>query len=82
MLFQNEFFLLKDGMNFQRDSYNIMDVIGDIAGIYELIKMIFGFILYRVSEHSFVLTAIRSLFLINTEDKELFDDQIINTCNS
>jgi len=49
-----------------------MDLLGDIAGIYELLVGCMGIIFYRVSEHAFILAAIKRLFLINTEDEELF----------
>ena len=50
-------------------------MISDLAGIFELAKMVFGFILYKVSKHSFVLTAVKYLFLVNTQDEDLFDNQ-------
>ncbi len=49
-------------------------MIDNIAGIYELIIGTFGFILYSVAEHNFVLRAIKSLFLINTTDPDLIKE--------
>ena len=56
-------------------------MISDLAGIFELAKMVFGFILYKVSKHSFVLTAVKYLFLVNTQDEDLFDNQKFMPCD-
>ena len=35
----------------------------------------FGFFIFKISEHSFMLTAIKRLFLVNTADPEMFKAQ-------
>jgi len=50
-----------------------MDLLGDLAGIYELLIGFVGIVFYTISEHSFILEAVGRLFLINTEDTDLFD---------
>ena len=49
-----------------------MDLLGDLAGIYELLKGFMGIIFYKISEHTFILAAVGRLFLINTEDTDMF----------
>jgi hypothetical protein len=48
---------------------------GDLGGLIELYSVILGVIFYRISNHSFILTAMKRLFLINTDDPELFKHQ-------
>jgi len=49
VVFQSTFFLVQTGMNFRRELYNFWDVLGDIAGIYELIVSICGISLYSIA---------------------------------
>ena len=42
-----------------------MDLLGDIAGIYELIVGFTGILLYKIAEHSFIMTVIKEMFFIN-----------------
>jgi len=49
VVFQSTFFLGQTGMNFRRELYNFWDVLGDIAGIYELIVSICGTSLYSIA---------------------------------
>ena len=53
--------------------YNILDVLGDLGGIVEIIMIIFGFLLYPVSEHSFYLRASRMLFFARTKEEKIFE---------
>ena len=65
------FYLSESGIQYTREVYNIWDLIGDIAGIYELMVAFFGLILYSVAKNNFVVSAISKLFLINTKDPDL-----------
>ena len=49
-----------------------MDLIGDLGGVLEVIMVGFGLILYPVSEHSYILTALNKLFLVKTSSPSLF----------
>ena len=72
LIFENEFGLSPFGSKRRRKAYNFLDVLGDIAGMFELISAVLGVVLYKVSEHSFQLKALNRLFLVSTEDAELF----------
>jgi hypothetical protein len=50
--------------------YGIVDFVCDIGGVLELFIMIFGVLLYRVSEHSFKFRAIKALFLANSRSSD------------
>ena len=61
---------------YTREVYNIWDLIGDIAGIYELIVSFFGIVLYSVAKHRFVLSAISNMYFINTKDPDFIDSTL------
>ena len=60
-----------------RNTYNWMDLIGDIAGIFELIKTIFGILIFRISKISFYMSAMKKLFLVKSK-KDTFDKKMKN----
>ena len=49
-----------------------MDVLGDIAGVYEFLIQIFGIVLFRISSHSFTVNAIKKLFYVQIKNKHIF----------
>ena len=55
-----------------RQSYSLIDLFGDLGGIFELLTGSIGLLLFQVSEHSFIVTALKNLFMISTEDEDLF----------
>ena len=77
-MFQNYYYLSESGVNFSREAYNFWDLIGEIAGIYELMVAFFGLILYTVARHYFVLNGISNLFLINTKDPDFIDSSNVD----
>ena len=60
-----------------RNTYNWMDLIGDIAGIFELIKAFFGILIFRISKISFYMSAMKKLFLVKFK-KDTFDEKMHN----
>ena len=55
-----------------RVAYGTLDVLGDLGGVTEVIMIVFGFLIYPISEHSFTLKAAKKMFLARTTDKTLF----------
>ena len=74
-VFENIFVFDQNGINNKRVSYNIIDFIGDISGVYDLMIMTFGFFINSISYHSFTLKAIKKLFLVKTDDFHLLDQK-------
>lgn len=58
--------------------YSLLDVLGDLGGVTEVIMLLFGFFLYPISEHSFILQALRRLYKARTKDDTIFrkDEEI------
>ena len=55
-----------------REVYGFIDLLGDLGGVTELIMICFGFFLFPISEHSFILKAAKKFFLANSSDSTLF----------
>ena len=52
--------------------YCLIDLLGDLGGVTEVIMLMFGFFLYPISEHSYVMRATSRMFLAKTKDNKLF----------
>ena len=46
-----------------RQAYHFLDVIGDLAGVLEIMIMFIGLIFFPIAEHSFNIKFINKLFL-------------------
>ena len=55
-----------------RNTYDFLDLLGDIGGVTEVAMLAFGFFMFPISEHSFILLAAKRLFLARTDDQEMF----------
>ena len=60
----------------RREVYNWWDLLSDIGGIYELVVSFCGFILYTISKHSFLTSAIKNSFFVHTDDPELMKYEV------
>ena len=58
--------------------YSLLDILGDLGGVTEVIMLLFGFFLYPIAEHSFILQALRRLYKARTKDETIFrkDEEI------
>ena len=54
-----------------------MDVIGDIAGIAELFKSFIGVLIFKISEISFYISALKKIFLVKYQKNNTFDKKMI-----
>jgi hypothetical protein len=63
---------MSEMVSHKRRVYGWLDLLGDLGGVTEVVMIVFGFVLFTISEHSFYIKAISTLFLARTEDKELF----------
>jgi len=55
-----------------RKIYGVIDLLGDLGGVTEVIMIVFGVFLFPVSEFSFVMKAAKRLFLARTRENEFF----------
>ena len=54
----------------QRKVYDILDLIGDLGGVFEICFQVLGFFILPISYHSFIIKALKKIFLIKTKDEE------------
>jgi hypothetical protein len=52
----------------EREVYNLIDLIGEMGGVVEIIVIVFGVIIYPISHQSFILNATSQLFKARTSD--------------
>lgn len=72
LLYKSTIYLMNEQYKLTRQIYNIFDLLGDLGGVTEVIMVCFGFFLFSISEHSFVMTASQKLFFARTQDGGLF----------
>ena len=55
-----------------RAIYSFLDLLGDLGGVTEVMMIVFSFFLYPISEHSFVVKAMKKLFIARTRENGIF----------
>ena len=60
------------GVAHSRKVYALFDILGDLGGVIEVIMIVFGFIFFPISEHSYIIRASKKLFYARTQDENLF----------
>jgi len=50
------------------------DLLGKLGGITNVMMLLFGFVLYSISEHSYVLKASKKLFIARTRNPNMFKE--------
>ena len=58
-------------MILERSIYGVLDLIGDIGGVLEVLVSVVGILMYPLTEYSFVLKALQKLYLARTSNKNL-----------
>ena len=72
LVFQNVYLFGQHTRQYQRVSYNLLGLIGDIGGVFELFVSVSGILFYSIAEHSFILSAMKKQFLVKTIEPEFF----------
>jgi hypothetical protein len=50
----------------------LLDLLGDLGGVTEVIMIVFGLFIFPVSEHSFIIKAVKKLYMAKTKNDKLF----------
>lgn len=58
-------------MKYSREVYNILDLLGDLGGVLEVIEVVIGFFLVYISEFSYNLEVMGKLFVARTKEEDL-----------
>ena len=72
-LFICSFWLQPKVVKHKRIIFGWFDLLGKLGGITNVMMLLFGFVLFGVSEHSFVLKAAKKLLIARTRS-DLFKD--------
>ena len=56
----------------ERRIYSILDFMGDLGGVLEVVMVTFGIFLNGISEHSFYTRAIKKFYSAKTRDDKIF----------
>ena len=56
----------------ERAIYSLLDLLGDLGGVTEVMMIVFCFLLLPISEHSFVVKAMKKLYIARTREDNLF----------
>lgn len=67
-LFNADLFLQAESVEHARKVYGLIDLLGDLGGVTEVLAIGFGFLLLPLAEHLFVLDATKHLFMVKTKD--------------
>ena len=76
LLFTAQLWMHPEGLKHTRQVYGILDLLGDLGGVTEVIMLAFGFFLYPIAEHSFTMKAAQKLFLAKTSDDNLLKNKL------
>jgi len=55
-----------------RKIFGWLDLLGKLGGITNVCMMLFGFFLFPISEHSYIIKAAKKLFIARTRDGSIF----------
>lgn len=55
LLYRTQIFLTSEEITHGREVYGFLDLLGDLGGVTEVIMLVFGFFLFPISEHSYVI---------------------------
>ena len=50
----------------------MLDLLGDLGGVVEVLIFVFGIFIFPISEHGFILAALNKLFIARTTTQSLF----------
>ena len=68
LLYRSQYFKAAEKVSYQREAYGLLDLLGDLGGVTEIIMIIFGLALYPVSAHSFYVHAAKLFYFAKTDD--------------
>jgi hypothetical protein len=62
MKFANELmrvstYLFEDAIFYEREVYNLVDLIGELGGVVEILVFVYGILIFPISKQSFTLEA-------------------------
>ena len=59
-------------MSHSRQKYGILDLMGDLGGVAQVVISVMGFFLFPFSEHNFVIKALQKMYNVRTKNDKIF----------
>ena len=72
LIYNDVIILDQTGIAHGRKKYGLLDLLGDLGGILEVVMLATGFMLFPISEHSFVMKASHRLFYARSDSDKIF----------
>lgn len=66
-------FMENMGHDFHAKTFSILDTVGMIGGVFEVLLFLFGLLMFPLSEHSFYLNAGKRLYFARTANPNLLN---------
>jgi hypothetical protein len=63
-----------DSLFFQRQFYSVLDIAKDVGGLINALFAIFSVITCPMANYSFILRAIKKIYILRTKDNDLFEE--------
>jgi hypothetical protein len=74
LLFINQTWLQSEIAINKRVIFGWFNLLGKLGGITNVMMLLFGFVLFSISEHSYVLKASKKLFIARSRNPNLFKE--------
>jgi hypothetical protein len=55
-----------------REIYSLLDLLGDLGGVTDVLIFIIGIFIFPISQHSFTMRYLQKMFLVRTSQSNLF----------
>ena len=68
LVFESEFFITAQGLQYSRAVYSFFDLLGDLGGLSGLCSYVIMSLLSGVSYHSYILSVVKQLFMIRSDN--------------
>jgi len=59
----------------KRKIYDLLDLLGDVGGVSSILIFVFSFICDPITHHSFVMKAMKKLYMVRTKDDTVFKNE-------
>lgn len=59
----------KYNIKHSRKEYDVIDLLGDVGGIQNILSLIVGFIFLSISEYGFIINAFNKFFILSEKDR-------------
>lgn len=79
-IFNSDVYLFAEMIEHHRRIYGLLDLLGDLGGVLEILAVSLGFTILPLSKHLFILEATKLIFMARTKDSSVFDKKA--DCNT